>query len=187
MAEERGRLATLELLKHQAGVCQRLELGLLGESGDAADPAGARSAWEQLPEHADGELQKAMASRFDLALAATEDAAKLERLRRRRAVADSQLERLCLQLEIIAGVESPPGLAHQRLELQVARLTERMVAGEEDPLQGATQLLHDWYLHGPAPRNDGLNTRFDRVRLALLNEQPSEAPKRSDRQGAAAG
>ncbi len=172
--EERQRQAALDLLQRQADFCERLELSVLGEIPDPLDPAGARQSWSQFPAEPENELSQALAARFESALAAAQDPEQLAELKRRYADNDQQRSQLCLQLEIIAGLESPPELAQQRLEFQVARLAERMVEGEDDPLQGATRLLHDWYLCGPAPRNDSLNARFERVRRALAPQRTTE-------------
>jgi hypothetical protein len=173
--EDQRRRGALDLLQRQAELCERLELGLLGETDNPLSPEAAEQAWADLPEQQDNEIQQAIASRFSAALAAARDPGQLAALRRRYDANAARLSQLCLQLEILAGVETPPELAQERLEFQVARLTERMVDGEEDPLQGSARLLKEWYLCGPAPRSAGLDSRFERIRQALAGE-PDEAP-----------
>lgn len=168
--EDRQRRGAFDLLQRQAELCERLELGLLGESNTPLAPETAEQAWSDLPQQQDTEIQQAIAARFSSALAAARDPEQLAALRRRYDANAARLSQLCLQLEILAGVETPPELAQQRLEFQVARLTERMVDGEEDPLQGSARLLKEWYLCGPAPRTDGLDSRFERIRQALARE-----------------
>ncbi len=170
-AEARQRSASLELLAHQADLCQRLERSLLDADPDTADLHAIQAAWSGLERQADPALQAAIEQRFERALAVAENPEKLAELRADNAANAEVLNRMCLQLEIIAGVESPPALSQQRLEFQVARLSERMTEGEEDPLQGATRLLHEWYLCGPAPCDAGLTARFARVRETLLQRQ----------------
>lgn len=168
--EDGARREALDLLRRQAELCERLELGLLGEGAEHLSPEAALNAWQALPEQRDSETQQAIAGRFSSALAAAGDPAQLESLRQRYQANAARLGQLCLQLEILAGVETPPELAQERLEFQVARLTERMVEGEEDPLQGSQRLLKEWYLSGPAPRTAGLGMRFERIRRALSGE-----------------
>jgi hypothetical protein len=74
---------------------------------------------------------------------------------------------LCLQLEVLAQVESPPALAKERMELQVARLSGHMGGSERAPLADAQHLLRDWYLCGPATPDPDLMARFERARAAL--------------------
>jgi hypothetical protein len=157
----------LELLGRQADLCERLELRLLTERIDPAELDAARAQWEQLPTQPDHTLQRALVERFEFALGAGRDHERLKELRQRHAANGKRRARLCLQLEILAGVESPPEFSQQRLESQVARLAERMVEGEEDPLQDTARLLRDWYLCGPAPRDEALDARFERIRRAL--------------------
>lgn len=168
--EDRQRRGAFDLLQRQAALCERLELGLLGETDAPLAPEAAEQTWADLPEQQDSEIQRAIVARFSSALAAARDPEQLAALRRRYENNAARLSQLCLQLEILAGVETPPQLAQQRLEFQVARLTERMVDGEEDPLQGSARLLKEWYLCGPAPRSASLDSRFERIRQALAGE-----------------
>lgn len=174
-AEARVRSASLELLARQAELCQQLETSLL-QAPERCDLHSIQTHWAELETHRDGTLQAAIQGRFERALTAAQDSAALAALRADYAANADVLDRLCLQLEIIAGVESPPALSQQRLEFQVARLSERMSEGEEDPLQGATRLLREWYLCGPAPRTQELVERFNQVREALA-QHPSTAPE----------
>lgn len=168
---ERGlRLAALERLERLAAFCERLELALIERRSDGLDPEGLRREWAELPVQADSGLQRAITARFERALQALGDEAELDSLRQSFADNGRQRAQLCLQLEIAAGVETPPEFAQQRLELQVARLAERLSEGEEDSLQSGLRLLDDWYLLGPAPRDPALEQRFERVRAALVPE-----------------
>lgn len=173
-AEEGRRRASLDLLGRQAGLCERLELSLLGETDDPIGPDEARQAWQQLPEQSDPLLQEAMRGRLGAALAVEDDADGIEALRKRFLSNAERREELCLKLEILAGVESPPSHAQRRLELQVTRLAGRMGDGDPDPLSGASELLHDWYLCGPAPVSTDLGARFERISEALVSRQPDE-------------
>ena len=98
---------------------------------------------------------------------AASDPAQLDALRALALANRERRERLCLELEVAAGVESPPALAQERLRLQVSRLAERMSEGEADSLRGAADLLRAWYLLGPAPCDVALKARVERVRQAL--------------------
>jgi len=167
------RLAAIEqgqqsLLAGQAGLCARLEQAVLDGAVEPAVVDAAAAEWEALGQQRDHAMQKAMSQRFGAALAAARDGgaardtflAAAEPNRRRRHT-------LCLQLEILAQVDSPPELAKERMELQVARLSGRMAAGERPTLAGVAELLRDWYLCGPAPADPALDARFERTRVAL--------------------
>lgn len=166
---EAQRQRALALLSRQAALCARLERAR--ETPEAGlDLAESEREWQALPVHRDAALQAAITARFNTAAAALEEggapaAGILEELTangRRRA-------ELCLQLEILAQVDSPPDLAKERLALQVTRLKEHMGDGERDPLESRSQLLREWYLCGSAPLAEaaGLEARFERARQAL--------------------
>jgi hypothetical protein len=165
--EEAQRREAFDLLAGKAAVCERLERALEAGTLDPSAVDQAQAAWEALPRHGDERLQTAIAQRFNTALAAAQSAdgaliAELEANGRHRA-------ELCLHLEILARVDSPPELTQERLAFQVDRLRGRMRAGEKDPLEGAPRLLEEWYLCGPAPAADApaLDARFQRARAAL--------------------
>jgi hypothetical protein len=166
--EDRKRHESLDLLARQADLCEQLELGLLGEREPALTPEQAEAIWTRLPTQADMSLQQDIGARFALAIAAARDPQQVQSLRQRYEANAGRLNQICLQLEILAGVETPREHAKERLEFQVARLTERMVDGEDDPLQGSARLLREWYLCGPAPRLGGVDARFERIRAALV-------------------
>lgn len=176
-AEEQQQAAYMDLLKRQADLCQQLELRLLDGTAESLDTADLRETWSRLGRQEDEALQAAIEHRFEQALAAAQDPMKRVTLQERLPQNADLMSHLCLQLEIIAGVESPPELAKQRLELQVARLAERMTEGEDDPLQGAGALLRDWYLCGPAPHNEALLDRFQRVSDTLTKHRISASPE----------
>ncbi len=139
-------------------------------------PESLRQAWSALPRQDDTVLQQRLDGIFSLLLTALEDAAQREALAQRMHDGQTRRETLCLHLEITARLESPPELRTRRLELQVARLKERMGEGEDDPLAGATRLLQDWYLCAPATASSALAERFARVYRALRHPRPETAP-----------
>jgi hypothetical protein len=70
---------------------------------------------------------------------------------------------LCLRLEILAGVESPPEARQARLQLQTHRLAGAIGQGVGDIVGTRAELEHDWYLFGAAPAAQQalLQRRFD--------------------------
>ena len=73
---------------------------------------------------------------------------------------------LCLRMEILAGVESPPEERQARLQLQTHRLAGAIGKGVGDIVGTRTKLEHDWYLFGAAPAAQQalLQQRFDTAR-----------------------
>ena len=165
--EDAAGRAVFDLLIHRAALCEALEERLLDPTAAPIDPSLGDQEWTSLPELPDRGQQEALNERRRAALAAATDPARLAALRDLVLVNRERRERLCLELEVAAGVESPPALAQERLRLQVSRLAERMSEGEADSLRGGADLLRAWYLLGPAPRDAALQARVERVREAL--------------------
>ncbi len=176
--DERER-RELDLLRARAGLCTEME-GLAGDPpASGAEIDRIEAAWNAQPPLADPRLAGAMAERFTQALGAvTGSSAALsgdaDNLKKRKEI--------CLRLEILAGIDSPPELGAERLAFQVNRLTGHMRDGAEDPLQGAVALEQAWYLTGAVSPAivTALEMRFERARAALLGNgerprQPSPA------------
>jgi DNA repair protein SbcC/Rad50 len=167
------RLATIEqgqrdLLAAQAGLCTRLEHALLDGAAEPEVVDAIAAEWEAMGVLRDPARQSAMAQRFGAALAAARDGGEVREAFLAAAEPNHrQRQALCLQLEVLAQVDSPPEAAKERMELQVARLSGRMAAGAGDPIAGAAHLLRGWYLCGPARRDAALDARFERARAAL--------------------
>ncbi|WP_295385956.1 DUF349 domain-containing protein [uncultured Thiodictyon sp.] len=170
--EDTAGRQVFDLLLRRAALCQDLEQGLLEPPAIPVDLAAAEQAWAGLPELPDRPQREALDGRWRAALAAAADPERLAQLRDQCQANAERRERLCLELEIAAGVESPTALAQERLRLQVDRLAERMSEGDADSLRGAADLLRTWYLLGPAPRATDLEARVELVRQALMGGAP---------------
>ena len=78
---------------------------------------------------------------------------------------------LLLELEALAGIESPAGDRDRRRELQVARLAARLRGdAPANPQDELAALLEGWSASGPAPA--GANGRFEQALAVLLATLP---------------
>jgi hypothetical protein len=171
-AEEASRrrraAAGLELLREKAALCEALERELFAPAQSATVEQLA-AAWQKLEALPDVRLEQALTARFDAALGPlrgerASDAAGLQ------GTAADNLERrlaLCLQLELLAGVESPPQFAEQRLALQVQLLAGAMTGqlSEAERQERKRQLLEEYFTIGPVPPDQvpALQSRIDAV------------------------
>ncbi|MBA1147167.1 hypothetical protein H0Z60_08840, partial [Ectothiorhodospiraceae bacterium WFHF3C12] len=92
-----------------------------------------------------------------------------------QARALDRARRLCVGMEILAGVESPPDEAALRMEVQVERLHRGLAAGEADaaaPAEAVRALELEWLANGPMPAGarPDLEERFSSAREAALRE-----------------
>jgi flagellar biosynthesis regulator FlaF len=146
------------------------------DAPQAADSVALQSQWSSMPPIDDAHSKATLEQTFGDIIAAIGDPAVRDALARRLEQNRVRREKLCLHLEIVAGVASPPALREQRMALQVERLRERMGEGEADPLANAGPLLQDWWLSTPAASTPALDARFDRVKQALAAGDLAPAP-----------
>lgn len=129
-ARERG-----ETLRRKLKLCLALE-----RQAANADPSReeARAAWQALPALAPV-LEKILQERFEAVLAASgsEREAYAKILEANRPA----LQRELLLLEIAAGVDSPPALARERLQLQVEVLQSSFKTGHKAAQDGVLNLI----------------------------------------------
>ncbi len=171
LLERRQRQVELEQIAKRAALCERIEQAALKGNETALDPQVLRQEWAELPALKEARLANALATRFERALGALTDRTAHSELVQATSVNAQRRAELCLQLEIAAGIETPPEFAEQRLKLQVARLAERLGEGEAGPRPRGLDLLVDWYLLGPALDDAELIRRFEQAKAVLLAAQ----------------
>ena len=159
-------------------LCQQMETLLWPADADpAADVAQAitqaRQSWAELEPLA-GTLAESLQRRFDMACqaAANPDIGRAWRETLQGNLKNKQ--ELCLHMEIIAGVESPPEFAQQRMELQVSRLSasfhgETTARSGRSLAEAAREIQQEWYSMGlwPPAQKAALEARFERALTAL--------------------
>ena len=112
-------LAQADALRAKLALCQKVEAAIAG--GDAAELPN-ESDWQALPALAPA-FEKVLAARFARAVQNGDGyAARLE-------AGPPLLQQELLRAEIMAGSESPPALARERLQLQVEVLQASLKAG----------------------------------------------------------
>ena len=158
--------AQLEQLQKKSGYCVEVEQLL-----ELVDPAVARASldvlekcWTEMPPLQDAATELAIQTRYEKAKRALLDGGA----QRDELVSELQAnlvrrQELCLRMEILAGVESPPELQQARLEFQVNRLAEAIGQGSGDKVGKMAEIQREWYLSGGAPANQEktLQGRFE--------------------------
>ncbi len=163
--------ADQERLGQLAAQCGQLEASLEARAEDATAPQPdleeTRARWQELAQQlAENPLQ----ARFETAIAALEgdaDATRkildnLEENRRQKA-------ELCLRMEILAGIESPPEAAQERMAYQVERLNDAMRAGKNDESSELADITRAWQLCGHAGQHHEpeLAARYEKANAAI--------------------
>ena len=161
------RREQIDLIKQKAVFCIELEQAdTLARQEVQEDPdwlSTVQSAWAQLPQLEYTDWDDAIEQRFQKACAA---ASTGEQSFSKKTV--SNKETLCVRMEILAGVESPPEAAKARLAYQVERLSAAMSGKKiESPEQKieAQEIEQSWYLSGavPAEQTQRLEQRFSKA------------------------
>ncbi len=174
-------------LQKRACGCEELE-ALLDQSATSevfAEIHAIQSAWEDLPAVEEAFLS-GVQIRFDRALSTLESRdpqARDAAIRQLRAAAGEK-HRQCLEMEVLAGIDSPPEYTEQRMQLKVTQLSERFdgrsvdghnaQALEADDLTSHYQVILDaqqrWIESGmlPADEMQALEHRFEIAANALL-------------------
>lgn len=193
--QDRARIAELEHAKEaainlKAQLCMEMEaladevISKRTEREHAiAKLSVAQAAWERirpLDLHAEEAMRERFQNATDLILAA--DAwgdAVLDRFNNDKAANLQKREELCLQLELLAEVESPDYAKQARMEYQVAQLARKLSQGvmfENDwdaKLENARNIERQWYFIGPIPIEQAplLEQRFSHAWAALTRKQ----------------
>jgi exonuclease SbcC len=138
-AQRLAKEAQIAALRDKLKLCHAAEELVMAESTpDDSELTRLQTGWQALPLLA-AAWERALYARFDKASAAlkTADRQHAALLQQNRAV----LAHDVLRLEIIMGIDSPPELSRERLQLQVEVLQSSLKAGQK-PLSQQEQLLH---------------------------------------------
>jgi exonuclease SbcC len=171
-ARKREEDAQLELMRRRAQLCTEIET-MLG-SGDAGTAAttrlgDVRGRWEALPALRDKGAAAALQARFEQACKAVlEGEPWLTQFRQMLGANQRLREDLCLHMEVLAGVESPPEFSRARMEYQVKLLSRALDEGLDDKGRMVRETEQGWYLAGPAKAGpaEELEARFNRALAA---------------------
>ncbi len=157
-AQRSAKEAQLAALSDKLTLCHAMEeIVASNRTPEDSELSRSQSAWQALPVLAPP-WEQALQARFDKAIAAlkTEDRQHAALLQQNRTV----LEHDVLRLEIIMGIDSPPELSRERLQLQVEVLQASLKAGQK-PLSQQERLLHIVGL--PALTDHQLDSRMERL------------------------
>jgi len=131
----------LEKLREKASLCLILEQA---ETREETEIATVQEKWENLDALKDSRLEKAVTRRFKQACETTGQTQSVEKIVKEK-------ETLCIRMEILAGIESPPEALQARMQYQVERLSKAMGDRESevnDKDKDAQAIAQQWYTTG---------------------------------------
>jgi len=164
----------IQNLRERARLCVGLEELLYTPSSETVTVVEtAQSEWQRLPP-LPAALAERIQERFDAVChALTENGATRDSLLNKLEFNLEEKHQLCLRMEILAGVESPPEFAQARMECQVSRLSESLIHREGGKARNnlhdeARWLEESWYALGvPSDQNAPLSERFNQALIKL--------------------
>ncbi len=172
----------LDRLGEKAALRRRLET--LACAGDAEADAitELESQWSALGPLDDGAADQRISDAFAAALSAARgDTEARERLLAAQAANQAKREELCLHMEILAGIDSPPEAQEARMAYQVERLSEAMHQGKPEPAAEAQTVAQAWCFTGAG--NTGAEQALEERFRRALNAMEPESAAAGERSG----
>ncbi|MEZ5672841.1 MAG: DUF349 domain-containing protein [Thiotrichaceae bacterium] len=177
MDEQRKQL---DLLKYKAELCAEIEHASIDEVAEVV--ARVKQVWANLPSLVETALESGIQRRFELACQSAGNTVFLP-----NALKDK--EELCIRLEILVGVDSPPEAKEARMAYQVKRLSEAMTGGnlDSEPAADKTTELHNieraWHLVGAVPNDvaQRLDQRFYHALQIVEQRRSSRKDKETEK------
>ena len=145
-----------------AEICCEVESHIQAKSNTDMDIDKIQQRWQAGGDIAES-LQKAIQDRFDLALAAIDNADQHSSLLKRLESNFEQINQYLLQLEIEYEVESPTEYAKQRMAMQIARLSAAMGKSQGQEILPTEQLIARIHTTGAIEQSlqKAVNQRFN--------------------------
>ena len=137
--------------------------------------AQLNTQWRQLPEYSHN-VSKALQQRFDKLNELLQTAKNsgvqtvAEDIRQQQPARLAEKQLLCLQIEVLANIESPPEAQQARMEYQVSQLAEKMKQATSANITSELEELQvKWHLSGVLEQTlqQVLESRFERAYQAL--------------------
>ncbi len=161
------RRARMEVLREKSRLCSRLE-----QAEGAAAAEEIEQAWRELPALEDADLERQMETRLTRARQALE-AGEIPPAFSEQTL--QELDLLCIRLELLAGIDSPPEATQRRMAYQVEKLSRAMggdkPAAIADPDAEIREVETAWYLLGPLGIQHPLEQRFEYARQAATSSR----------------
>ncbi len=168
--------ARFEAFRQKAALCSRIEQAAAEKPVDAQSKVDqARQRWQELAE-LDRSTEKALKGRFEAACKVLLEGAGQDR----EALEKEGLQAadlLCVRLEVLAGLDSPPESAGTRRQYQVSRLSAALSEREAppDPQVEFEDVQRSFFLTGPLPVDayQPMQRRFEKAMKAFLEQKSS--------------
>lgn len=153
-------------LERKAEICNELER--CQQTDDSTEVlAQCQQQWDSISETC-GEFEEAIQNRFNQACEMVQNGSDTRSEHSAQAMENFESKQdICLRLEVLSEIESPPEFTRQRMQYNVDRLSAVMTKQSEqsDSKTEANQLMIQYWLTGAVPEehNQSLDERFARI------------------------
>ncbi len=157
------------LLERKAEICELVEQALQANDADSVLAENKRK-WSSIADSC-GDCESTIQERFSAACHMLESGSSADA----RQIAENYEAKqdICLRLEVLTDLESPPEYARQRMQYNVERLNAAMTKRSEhsNPEQEINELMVQYWLTGavPSEHHESIGRRFHRIRSMLQN------------------
>lgn len=168
--------ARIEAFQQKAALCSQIEQAV-GQDPDQSQTQieAARKRWDELAE-LDRSTEKALQGRFEAACKSLLDGPGEDRKEQEKESLQAA-DLLCVRLEVLAGLDSPPESAKTRRQYQVSRLSAALSEREAPPNPQVEfeDIQRSFFLTGPLPADacKPLEQRFEKAMQAFLDKRAS--------------
>ncbi len=158
------------LLEKKAEICETLEQSHRESDTDSV-LVEIKRKWESCEDRC-GEYEDAIQRRFSEACQVLESGSSVNSAVRERANKNFEEKKsICLQLEVLTELDSPPAFAKERMRYNVERLNAVMTKRSErtNSESEVNDLMVQYWLTGAVPEDhyNSINERFQRIRSAV--------------------
>jgi len=164
--QQQLRLQQQEQLRQHAQLCQQLEQ----LDSSEANRDNALETLQQQWQTQQGQ-ESILKQRFQYALNSHQTDQNHKTLQKQSETLQPQRQQLCIELEILLGIDSPQEDQAARMQYQIERLSQGLTQNQADPKSTPQQLEEQWYCLGPLsdPASLKLEQRFQHALQSSSN------------------
>ena len=160
----------ISVLESKASICNELEMAI-GKENCKSTLTAYQNKWDSIEADC-GEFEEAIQIRYATACEMLQNGSEILDCNSEKWAENLEMKQnICLRLEILSEIESPPEFARERMKQNVERLNAVMTkqVSVTDPEEEIRELLISYWLTGavPSEAHELLKQRFNRIQAEL--------------------
>ncbi len=164
----------ISVLESKAGICNELEMAI-GKENYESTLTAYQNKWDSIEADC-GEFEEAIKIRYATACEMLQNGSENLDCNAEKWAENLEVkQKICLRLEILSEIESPPEFARERMKQNVERLNAVMTkqVSITNPEEEIRELMVSYWLTGavPSETHELLEQRFNRIQAELSKSQ----------------